>query len=145
MKLQKATLIGLLTSILLLSVILVHFLPAVGILTSPIIIALIAGLIVYTNDSFNLIIKSVLAYLFIGLNDIGIKLFSGGIHDTEGLGWINLMLIAGSVLAFIMLIIGVLRDNKGTAYWIKAVSILIFILLIYIHLQVFQSLGVPAN
>jgi hypothetical protein len=144
MKLQKISTIGLLILILLLSIIIGHFLPPAGILVSPIIIAVMAGLVVLVDNGFNILAKSVLCYLFIGLNDIGIKLFSGGIHDSEGLGWINMMLFIGLVPSFAILLIGVFRD-KTTTYWTKTLSILMFIVLVYIHLQLFQILGIQKN
>ncbi|MFD1258862.1 hypothetical protein ACFQ3S_18790 [Mucilaginibacter terrae] len=144
MKLQKIILIGLLTLLLLISTVIGHFLPPTGILTSPIVISIIAGLIMFSDNSFNVIVKSILTYLFIGLNDIGIKLFSGGIHDTEGMGWIHMLLFIGLVPSFIMLLVSVVRDKNSTN-WIKAFSILLFILLINIHLQLFDTLGVQEN
>ncbi|MGY4538149.1 glucan phosphoethanolaminetransferase (alkaline phosphatase superfamily) [Mucilaginibacter sp. UYNi724] len=144
MKLQKTTLIGLLILILLLSVIAAHFLPPVGLLSTPVIISLMTGLIIFTDNDFSIFVKSLFAYLFIGLNDIGFKLFAGGIHDTEGLGWVHLLLFVGLVPCFIMLVIGALRDTKSTN-WVKIISILIFLLLVYIHFQVFKTLGVQAS
>lgn len=140
MKLQKTTLIGFLTLILLLIVIIGHFLPPTGVLITPVTISLMAGVIIFTNNEFSILIKSILCYLYIGLNDIGIKLFAGGIHDSEGTGWIHVMLFIGLVPCFIMLLIGVFQD-KGSTNWIKAISILVFILLIFIHLQIFETLG----
>jgi len=144
MKLQKTTLIGLLIVILLLSILSGHFLPPVGLLLIPVTISLMTALIIFTGTDFSILIKSLLAYLFIGLNDIGIKLFAGGIHDPQGLGWIHMLLFVGLVPCFIMLVIGVLGDKKS-ANWVNAISILIFLLLIFAHLQVFETLGVPES
>jgi len=141
MKLQKITLIGLLTLILLLSVIVGRFLPPTGILITPLVISLMTGLIIFTDNSFSILIKSVLSYLFIGLNDIGIKLFAGGLHDKEGIGWIHTLLFIGLIPCFVMLLIGIFRDKNSTT-WIKALSILIFTLLIYVHLEIFETLGI---
>ncbi|QHS56493.1 hypothetical protein GWR56_13450 [Mucilaginibacter sp. 14171R-50] len=144
MKLHNTKLISLLVIILLISVIVGHFLPPTGISLIPLIVTLMTGLIIFTNNDLSILLKSILTYLFIGLNDIGIKLFSGGIHDTEGMGWIHMLLFIGLVPCFIMLIIGVLRD-KGSAILIKVLSVLLFILLIFVHLQIFETLGVQEN
>ena len=144
MKLQKTTLISLLLLILIMSSIVGHFLPPTGILAAPVIIVLISGLIVFTNNDFNILVKSLLAYLFIGLNDIGIKLFAGGMHDMEGVGWINMMFLIGSAISFIILLIGILKDRNSTN-GIKALSALIFIVLICIHCKTFETLGVNVN
>jgi len=144
MKLQKTTLISLLMLILLISIIVGHFLPPSGILGVPIVISLMTGLIIFANSEFNILIKSLLCYLFIALNDIGIKLFAGGIHDMEGVGWINMMLLIGLGISFVMLLIGVFRD-RISKNWTKVLSVLLFILLIYIHLRIFETLGVHVN
>jgi hypothetical protein len=145
MKLQKATLICLLIFILALSIISCIFLLPKAILFIPLTISLMTGLIVFTDNGFNILIKSSLSYLFIGLNDIGIRLFAeGGKHDFEGNGLIVLLLFIGLVPCFIMLLIGVFRD-KDYSLWIKAFSIAIFILLICVHLILFQTLGVDQS
>lgn len=141
MELQKTKPIGLLILILLLSVIVGHFLPPVGILASPIIISIMTGLIVFGKNGFSILVKSVLSYLFIGLNDIGIKLFAGGIHDFQGMGFMHVFLFIGLIPCFVMLLITVSRDTASNT-WVKVLSILVFILLIYVHLQLFQNLGV---
>lgn len=144
MKLQKISIIGLLTLVLLLNIIIGHFLPPTGILITPLIISVMIGLIVFTDNSLNIFEKSVLSYLYIGLNDIGIKLFSGGRHDMEGIGWIHTMLFIGLVPCFIMLLIGVFRD-KNSSIWLQVLSVIIFVLLIYAHLEIFETLGVDVS
>jgi hypothetical protein len=140
MKLQKTTLISLLTFILLLSVTIGHFLPPTGVLIIPVTISLMTGVIIFTNNEFNILTKSILCYLYIGLNDIGIKLFAGGINDSEGTGWVHLMLFIGLVPSLIMLLIGVFQDKRSTIST-NVISILLFISLIFIHLQIFENLG----
>lgn len=144
MRLQKTSIIGLLTVLLLLNIITGHFFPPTGILITPFIISVMVGFIVFTDNGLNIIEKSVLSYFYIGLNDIGIKLFSGGRHDMEGIGWIHTMLFIGLVPCLIMLVIGVLRD-KSSSIWLKLLSVMIFVALIYVHLEIFETLGVNAN
>jgi len=145
MQLQRATPKNLFKPIIILifGIAIGHFLP-MGILVIPVTISLITGIIIFVDNGFNILIKSVLCYLFIGLNDIGIKLFAGGIHDMEGIGWIHMLLFIGLVPSFIILLTKVLRDKSSTN-WMKAISILIFILLIFIHLQIFETLGVHTS
>lgn len=132
---------GILLLILLLSIIIGHFLPPSGILSTPVIISLITALVIFTDNDFSILVKSIVSYLFIGLNDIGIKLFAGGRHDLEGIGWIHMLLFIGLVPCFIMLLVGVLHDKRASI-WVKVFSVLVFILLIYIHLEIFETLGV---
>jgi len=93
-----------------------------------------------TDYDLPILTKSTISYLFIGLNDIGIKLFAGGRHDSEGLGWIHMLLFIGLVPCFIILIIGVLRDGRS-AVISKILSVFIFALLICIHLELFNTVG----
>jgi len=130
--------------ILALSIIMSHFLAAVAIIGIPIIISLATGLIMFIDNGLGILIKVVIAYLFIGLNDIGIKLFAGGIHDYEGLGWIHMMLFIGLVPSLIMLLIGTFRDKNSTI-WTKLGAIIIFVALISAHFQLFKKLGIPLS
>jgi len=141
MKLQNIVLISLSALVLSLSVIIGHFLPPTGILAAPVVVSVMTALIIFTDNDFSILVKSVLSYLFIGLNDIGIKLFAGGRHDMEGIGWIHMLLFIGLVPCFSMLLIGVFRD-KRSAIGIKTLSIVVFILLMYVHLEIFETLGV---
>lgn len=141
MKLTPIALFIVLTGILLLSVIIGHFLPPTGILIIPLVISIITSIIVFTDNGFNVLVKSLLCYFFIGLNDIGIKLFAGGRHDMEGIGWIHMLLFIGLVPCLIMLVIGVFRDAK-VATWLKFLSVSTFVLFVYLHLELFETLGV---
>jgi hypothetical protein len=144
MKLSITILICLLITLLLASIIIGHFLPPGGIFMIPVTISIMTGLILFNDTDFSILLKSVLSYLFIGLNDIGLKLFAGGKSDLAGMGWIHLFLFIGLVPCFIMLLISVFRD-KRSSLWIKALSVLIFMLLIYMHLKMFKMLGVDVS
>jgi len=140
MVIQKVTLISSLLGLLLVTTIVGHFFPPTSILVTPFVITVMTGLIMLTDYELPILIKSLISYSFIGLNDIGIKLFAGGIHDYEGLGWIYMLLLIGLVPCSIILIIGVLRDEKSVAIT-KLISVFIFVLLIYVHLELFNSVG----
>ncbi len=73
MKLQKTSIFGILMLVLLLNTIIGYFLPPTGILITPLIISVVIGLIMFTDNGFDIIEKSVLSYIFIGSNDIGVK------------------------------------------------------------------------
>lgn len=141
MKRSITILICLLIILLLASIVIGHFLPPSGIFMTPVTISIMTWLILFSDADFSILVKSVLSYLFIGLNDIGMKLFAGGKSDLAGMGWIHLFLFIGLVPCFIMLLISVFRDKKSSL-GIKFLSVLIFILLIYMHLKMFKMLGV---
>lgn len=65
-----------------------HFFAPNGIMFTPIVLILISVLIGILNKELKPIWKSVLFAGLIILHDIGIKLYLGGRHDHEGLGWI---------------------------------------------------------
>lgn len=115
-----------------------------GIVISPLVIFIMTGLIVFTKNDFNFFVKCLLTYLFIGLNDVGIKFFSGGKHDYEGLGWIHMFLFIGLVPSIVMLVIGLFKGRKS-AHSVAVSSILLFVFLIYVHLQLFETLGVRVD
>lgn len=140
MKLKKTMLIGLLIVILLLSIIIERFLSPMGIFALPIIISLTTSLIIFTDNGFTVFFKSILSYLCIGLNDVGIKIFAG-IHDNEGIGLIHILLFIGLLPCLLMLLINAFRD-KRSVIGIKILSVLIFMVLIYVHLKIFETLGV---
>lgn len=144
MKLSITILMCLLIILLLASIVISHFLPPSGIFMTPVTISIMTGLILFSDTDFSILVKSVLSYLLIGLNDIGIKLFAGGKSDLAGMGWIHLFLFIGLVPCFIMLLISVFRD-KMSSLGIKALSVLIFMLLIYLHLKIFETLGVDVS
>lgn len=141
MKLQKAVLAGLLVLILLSSITIGHFFPPAGILIIPVIILMIIWLIMFTEIDCSIYLKSFFCYFFIGLNDIGIKLFAGGRHDLEGIGRIHMLFFVGLIPGFILLLMGIGR-NKTSSVVIKVISILIFVLLVYSHFEMFETLGV---
>lgn len=144
MKLKKVAPIGLTTLILLLSIIVGHFLPPAGILLSPVIISLMTGIIVFADNGSGVLIKSTISYLYIGMNDVGIKLFAGGIHDSEGEGFIHLFLFIGLIPCFIILLMAVINDRNSNK-WTKALSVVVFILLLCAHLLIFQTLGMESR
>jgi hypothetical protein len=141
MQLTKYAVLTLLVLILLVPIIGGHFLPPMGTLLTPITVSLTTALIALGDDIWSGVLKSLLAYVCIGLNDIGTKLFAGGIYDAEGIGWIHMMLFIGLVPAFIILAVGVFRSQQSTLK-MKILSMLLFVVLLALHFEVFATLGV---
>lgn len=117
-----------------------HIFAPNGIMFTPIVLIFISILIGILNKELNPIWKSTLLAGLIILHDIGIKLYSGGRHDHEGLGWVHLMLFVGLIPAFGILIVGIFKTKKITKRnkWIATV---LFPILIWIHLLLFSDLG----
>jgi hypothetical protein len=121
-----------------------HYFAPNGILFTPIVVIMISLLVGVLSKNINSLCKSILTYAFIGLNDVIIKLFSGGVHDHEGFGFIHFFLFVGLIPSFGILIFGIWNkttENKST----KIIAILTFPLLIGLHLFLFQRLGLGRN
>jgi hypothetical protein len=122
--------------IVLSNVILDRYCAPAGILLTPVVIILFTILISLNKDKFVPFLHVVIVYLLIAINDMGIKLYGGGIHDWEGLGWIHMMLFIGLVPCFIVLAVGLKASNL-----IERLPLLLFIGLIVFHLSAFGKLG----
>jgi hypothetical protein len=118
-----------------------HFFAPIGLMLTPIIIIIVACLINLNKGKFDVIIRAIISYLLIAVNDIGIKLYGGGIHDAEGQGWIYMLLLVGLVPCVIILFISGFKNQKDNFYkTIFALSL--FLALIFLHLYFFENLGI---
>ena len=115
-----------------------HFFAPNGIFFTPLIIIITTLLLIVVDK--NSIWKSILAYLSFAGNDILIRLFSGGIHDSEGNGWIALFNFIGALSASIILICFAFI-NKQEKVINKIISVVLFILLVVVHFYLFGWLG----
>lgn len=129
------------TAILLISNVLGHYMPPFSIMFTPIAITFLTVIIFFKiSSTIGIVLKSIILAVFISANDICIKLFAGGNHDSEGLGWIHMMLFIGLIVNYIVMIIMVV-NNKEENLTNKLLSLLIFPALMYLHLELFAYLG----
>jgi hypothetical protein len=117
-----------------------HFYPPNGIDNTPIIIIITSSIIAFGSRNLKVIWKSILIFTFAILNDILIKLYSGGTHDSEGLEWIHFFLFLGLLPSFGILIFTTLRKKEENKLN-KIIAICIFPLLLYVYLYYFGNLG----
>ena len=117
-----------------------HFFAPNGIMLTPIVLTITTSLVCFGTKNIKIIFISALTYLFVALNDISIKLYSGGSHDNEGLGWIHMLLFVGLLPTFGILLATVLKRKEETVTN-KLIAIALFIGLIVLHLQLFSNLG----
>jgi hypothetical protein len=127
--------------IVTLNVLLEHFYAPHGIDFTPFIVIIVAVLLNVTANKFNIWLRIVLTYAFIGINDVGIKLYGGGIHDVEGQGFVLLFLMMGLIPAFIIVVITVINDKNLYALT-KAITLMSFLILFGLHLYLFENLGI---
>ena len=123
-----------------LNIIIGHFFAPSGIMITPVLIIVTTLSTCFISENLKPTWKSLLCVLFVFLNDFGIKLYSGGSHDNEGLGWIHLMMFLGLIPSFIILFYSILKNNESSIIE-KIISISIYPILITIHLNLFSHLG----
>jgi len=117
-----------------------HFFAPNGIMLTPIVLTITTSLVCFGTKNIKSILLSALTYLFVALNDISIKLYSGGSHDNEGLGWIHMLLFVGLLPTFGILLATIFR-NKQETLTNKIITLVMFVGLIAGHLQLFSNLG----
>lgn len=138
MKDKKTILIALV--IVLFNIIVGNLFAPYGILFIPLVLTSVSFVICMSTNNLKPISKSMILFLLISLNDIGIKLYSGGRHDSEGLAWVNGFLFIGLVPSFIILLFSIIK-NKEDNLFDKVVAIFLFVFLIGIHTLIFKDLG----
>jgi hypothetical protein len=117
-----------------------HFFAPNGIMLTPIVLSITTSLVCLGTQNIKVIFISVLTFLFVALNDISIKLYSGGSHDNEGLAWVQLLLFVGLVPTFGILLTAIFR-RKNEKLLMKIIAIILFVGLIAGHLNLFSKLG----
>jgi hypothetical protein len=117
-----------------------HFFAPNGIMLTPIVLLITTSLICFGTKNFKPIFISILTYLFVALNDISITLYSGGSHDSEGLGWIHMLLFIGLLPTFGILLAAIF-NSKEVTLTNKIIAVFLFVGLIAVHLQLFRNLG----
>ncbi len=128
------------TGVIIFNLLLGHFFAPTGMMLTPVALTIATTLIVFGAKSLKPIFKTLIILGLIILHDIGLKLYSGGTHDSEGLGWLHLMLFIGLVPSYILTIVGIFQNKKADKTE-KILSIIIFPLVIVGHLYLFGDLG----
>ena len=105
-------------------------------ITSIIFISIIIG----KNQNFGAITKSFLLFGCFAVNDIGIKLYSGGDHDVMRRVWIYLMYLIEIIIATAILTWSIISNTKDSKEN-KWISVLLFPLLTILHLTLTFQLG----
>lgn len=137
---NNKTALGLATLTVILNGLIGHFFAPNGIMLTPIVLTITTSLVCFGTKNIKVIVISALIYLFVALNDLSIKLYSGGSHDQEGLGWVHLFLFVGLVPTFGILIATILKYKEETLTN-KIIAVVLFVGLIAGHLQLFSNLG----
>lgn len=136
--------LGLATLTIFINGLIGHFFAPNGILLTPVVLIITTSLVVFGTKNIKIIIVTILTYLFVALNDISIKLYSGGTHDSEGMGWIYLLLFIGLVPTLGLLITGIIRQKEEKLVN-KLLAFGLFLALITVHLLIFSNLGIERS
>lgn len=136
---SNKTALGLAMLTVILNVFIGHFFAPNGILLTPIVLTITTSLVCYGTKNLKHIFISFLTYLFVALNDVSIKLFSGGNHDSEGIALINMFLLIGLAPTFSILWISILT-KKVEKIKQQITALIGFIVLITIHFILFKNL-----
>jgi hypothetical protein len=120
-----------------------HYFAPTGILLTPVILTICAWTIAFRTSGLNIMLKTICIFCCVGLNDIFIKLYSGGTHDREGLGWIHALTLIGLIPTFGILIKTILEDKAASK--IKIASVILFPTLLTIYYYFFMDLGLGRN
>lgn len=121
------------------NIIISHFNPFLGLTCSPYIIGIIALLIGFLSENLNCYKKCLSLTLFIILNDILIRMYSGGIQDSAGSGWISLYILFGALCSYPILIIAIVVD-KRSIFHNKFYASLLYLTLIGLYMYLFTNI-----
>lgn len=116
-----------------------HYFPPTGIDLTPFVIIASALLILFSFNA-NVYFKSLTLLGAVILNDVLIKLYSGGKHDYVGLAWIHMFMLIGLVIAYPVLIAAIVRD-KNASKQNKQLAALVFPIAMCIYYNIFYELG----
>ena len=137
---NNATAIGLALLTVVINGLIGHFFAPGGILLTPLVISATTFFVGYCTKNITVIFISILAFIFVALNDISIKLYAGGRHDNEGLMWTHLFLFIGLVPTSVILLIAVFR-RKSARLTNKILALVLFAGLVWVHLLLFDDVG----
>jgi hypothetical protein len=127
-------------SVVVFNGILDHFFAPVGIEILPLVIITGTCLINLNREKFSIMVQSILTFALISISDIGIKLYGGGFHDSEGLGFIFLFTMIGLIPSSILLIF-IISKNNDSSIQLKISSIFVFLLLLFLYFNFCGNLG----
>lgn len=116
-----------------------HFFAPLGMDLTPAVL-IISALLILLRLRAGVYIKSITLFGATVLNDVLIKLYSGGNHDPAGLAWMFLFTLVGLVMAYPILVIAIVRD-KQAKWQDKLYAAAAFPIAVSVYLYLFYELG----
>lgn len=126
-------------SLVIINGVLGHFFPPLGIDLTPLVI-ITSALLILLRFTANVYIKSLVLFGAVVLNDVLIKLYSGGNNDQVGLLWIHLFMLIGLIIGYPILIAAIIRDKEASKQN-KMLAALAFLIALCIYYNIFYDLG----
>ena len=117
-----------------------HFFAPSGIIATPWVLVTVAALIHNARNARHALAGVVITTALCCLNDAGIKLYGGGMHDLEGQGFITLTLGVGLLAAYIFVALYLIR-SAAMSNRAKLAAAVIMPLIIAGYLYFFGNLG----
>ncbi|WP_300665837.1 hypothetical protein [Fluviicola sp.] len=115
-----------------------HYFPPNGILSTPLALGISCGLIVFFTENLKILYKSLLLIVCAVFNGYLTVNYSGGIHDDEGIILIGFFLFFGSIINFVILLLGLFFTGKEETWKEKLLAICLYpiSMLIYFQMQI---------
>src|ERR1035437_8650829 len=118
-----------------------HVAAPFSIFATPILIGFVS-LIVFSKSRYHILIKTLIVMSLILLNDIMIRFYAGGTHDSEGNAWILLMFDIALIVAGVsLLVFGIINKQFK---WI-IINFIISLFVFYFYLSNYNDLGMSWN
>lgn len=121
-----------------------HFFSPIGIEISPIIIIIAVLFICAAKPAFSNLLMTCFVFMLIAINDSGIKLYGGGIHDSEGQGFVNLLFFICFISGLIMLLVAFFKNKQLSSFNVIG-PVILFFLLGYMYMHFFDQLGLDLS
>ncbi|WP_430402994.1 hypothetical protein [Fluviicola sp.] len=113
-----------------------HYYPTSGIMGTPIILGITSVIIVMgLGRKSGSILKSVFLIVCALLNDFLIRNYSGGILDREGAYLVTLYLFYGSIVSYLVLILGTFSSNDKMGKKISALVLFPLVMGLYLGMM----------
>jgi uncharacterized membrane protein YGL010W len=125
--------------IVLVDILIGHFFAPTGITNLPIALIVITILILFYTK-FNINSQCLIIALLFLFADIGLKLYAGGTHDSEGQDFYNLFYFIGAIPSFGLIIFRVLKNTEINKVK-KVFIILAFLIFLYFQNDLLGDLG----
>lgn len=116
-----------------------HYAAPAGLTWSLVVAPLATWLVLLNTTRWCPYVAAGLCALLLALQDVGFRLWGGGMHDLEGQGVLMVLLLVGALLSAGVMFWSLWR--RGNRWYHQLGAVGLFILLLVSHLQLFGEVG----